>query len=130
MRSALTLLLVSVTATPLVAACSSESPSDESGASATTVKPDNVGLGDPSDARYVIRRRVLFEKDRASFSVEGEPFSHQARVWHSYPLTVYPGATIGVRFKVNDPEMRDRASVRLYGPIHSDGSLAAPKTTK
>jgi len=100
-------------------------PSSASEGSFLSETPVASSIGD--DPAYVVRGRVLFEGPEAqSVRFEAEPFSHRARKWHIYPMTVYPGARIGARLDVLDKRMVGAAQVRLYGPARADGSWGGP----
>jgi triacylglycerol esterase/lipase EstA (alpha/beta hydrolase family) len=82
-----------------------------------------------SDPDYVVRQRVLFEKESDDIvRFERQPFSHRAKRWHVFPMTTYPGAKIGVRFMSDDRNMAQVGEVRLYGPAFSDGSFPKART--
>lgn len=77
-----------------------------------------------ADPDYVVRQRVVFDTESADMArFERQPFSHRARKWHVYPMTVYPGARIGFRLQTEDREMTQVAELRVYGPALSDGAF-------
>lgn len=99
-------------------------------AAETELDASDTNAPDPAGPRVVLRERVVFGGTaNQTFVLDApEPFSHMARRWHAYPLTVYRSASVGAHLHTTDQAMFGEATVRLYGPARADGSWGVPKT--
>lgn len=74
---------------------------------------------------FTVRQRILFDRGTTE-RFDGEPFSHRARKWHVYPLSLYDTARISMALATDDRAFAPRAEVRLYGPLRNDGHWPEP----
>jgi len=94
------------------------------------VSPQTELQLDPQGPEVVLRERVLFDApERSTFALQfPEPFSHSARRWHGYPMTLYRTAEIGARLVTTDAALQGEATLWLFGPAGADGRWPQPRT--